>query len=72
MNKKTLKDIIEDKYGSVDKMIEETNTEISRPYLYQLVNKTHNNPSKNVLKELSTLLDIPVEEVMELTDAEEA
>lgn len=66
----SLKELIENKYGSVDKMISATNTEISRSYLYQLINEETPNPSLNTAKELLTLLDLnTLEELMDILNA---
>ena len=62
-----LEDIIKDKYGTVDNMLVNTD-QISRAYIYQLVQGTKNNPTKDVLKELSRLLELPIEKVVELID----
>jgi hypothetical protein len=67
----SLKELIENKYGSVDKMIKTTNTEISRSYLYQLINEEMPNPSLNTAKELLTLLDLnTLEELMDILNAD--
>ena len=65
-----LEEVIKQKYGSLDKMLENTE-EISRSYLFKIVNGETNNPSKNILKELSRLLELSVEEVIKLIDNEE-
>lgn len=62
-----LEDIIKQKYGSVDNMLEKTD-QISRAYIYKLLSGNRNNPTKNIIQELSRLLEISVEEVMRLTD----
>ena len=65
-----LEDIIKDKYGSIDNMLNNTD-QISRAYIYQLIQGFKNNPTKDILKELSRLLDISLEEVVELLETNE-
>lgn len=65
-----LEEVIKTKYGSIDKMLEQTD-QISRAYIYRLVNGSKSNPTKNILQELSRLLEITVDEVVELLDVEE-
>lgn len=65
-----LEEVIKNKYGSVDKMLEQTD-QISRAYIYRLVNGSKSNPTKNILQELARLLEITVDEVVELLDVEE-
>lgn len=65
-----LDSIIKEKYGSVDKLIEETNTQISRSYLYQIVGGDKTNLSVDVAKELVTILGLKsIEELMEIINA---
>lgn len=42
--------------------------QISRAYIYQIVQGFKTNPTKNVIQELSRLLEISVEEIMRLLD----
>jgi transcriptional regulator with XRE-family HTH domain len=65
-----LEDVIKDKYGSIDNMLNNTD-QISRAYIYQLIQGFKNNPTKDILKELSRLLDISLEEVVELLETNE-
>ena len=65
-----LEEVIKTKYGSIDKMLEETD-QISRAYIYRLVNGSKSNPTKNILQELARLLELTVDEVVELLDVEE-
>lgn len=62
--------IIKEKYGSVDKLIEETNTLISRSYLYQIISGDKTNLSVDMAKELVTILGLKsIEELMEIINA---
>ena len=65
-----LEDLIKSKYGTVDKMLEKT-AQISRAYIYQIINGSKNNPTKDILKELSRLLDVSIDKITELLDAKE-
>jgi transcriptional regulator with XRE-family HTH domain len=65
-----LEDLIKSKYGTVDKMLEKTD-QISRAYIYQIINGSKNNPTKDILKELSRLLDVSIDKITELLDAKE-
>lgn len=63
----SLETIIKEKYGSIDNMV--LNTEIiSRAYIYQLLQGVKCNPTKDILKELSRLLDLSIEKIIELID----
>lgn len=62
--------LIKEKYGSVDKLIEETNTLISRSYLYQIISGDKTNLSVDMAKELVTILGLnSIEELMEIINA---
>ena len=62
-----LNKIIKEKYGSIDKMIEDTH--ISRSYLYQIINGEKVNITVEIAKELQILLDLKsLDELMELID----
>lgn len=64
-----LNKIIKEKYGSIDKMIEATDTHISRSYLYQIINGEKINITVEIAKELQILLDLKsLDELMELID----
>lgn len=65
-----LEETIKAKYGSIDNMLNNTE-QISRAYIYQLIQGFKNNPTKDVLKELSRLLEISLEEVVELLETNE-
>lgn len=62
-----LEDIIKQKYGSVDNMVAKTD-QISRAYIYKMVQGVSCNPTKDILKELSKLLELPIGEVISLID----
>jgi transcriptional regulator with XRE-family HTH domain len=66
-----LEELIKNKYGSIDSMLNNTD-QISRAYIYQLIQGFKNNPTKDILKELSRLLEISLEEVVELLESNEA
>jgi len=61
----TLKELIEDKYGSIDKLIKETDVQLSRTYLYSLVYDDTVNPSLEVMQELSKVLEVEVKDIVE-------
>jgi hypothetical protein len=65
-----LDSIIKEKYGSVDNLIKETNTLISRSYLYQIISGDKTNLSVDMAKELVTILGLKsIEELMEIINA---
>ena len=65
-----LDSMIKDKYGSVDNLIKETNTLISRSYLYQIISGDKSNLSVDMAKELVTILGLKsIEELMEILNA---
>lgn len=55
----SLEKLIKDKFGSIDKMIEVTGTDISRSYLYQIVNGEKVNVTLLVMAKLQELLELP-------------
>lgn len=62
-----LQKAIEDKYGSIDKMLEQTETDISRSYLYEIISGKKTNITLKVAEELKRLLDLPtLEDVQKL------
>jgi len=65
-----LEEVIKNKYGSIDKMLENTD-QISRAYIYKIVNGSKTNPTKSILQELARLLETSIDEVVELLDVEE-
>lgn len=65
-----LEELIKNIYGGVDKMIEATNTAISRSYLYQIIAGEKTNLSVEVATELVTLLKLnSIEELMVILNA---
>ena len=59
--------LIKDKFGSVDKMIEQSNTKISRSYVYQIIGGDKTNLSVEMARELVTILELPsIESLMEI------
>ena len=65
-----LEELIKNKYGSIDNMLNSTD-QIYRAYIYQLIQGIKSNPTKDILKELSRLLEISLEEVVELLETNE-
>lgn len=60
-------DLIKRKYGSIDKMIEETNTFISRSYLYQICENKKTSLSITYAQEIIKLLELKsIDELLEL------
>lgn len=67
-----LNEIIKYKFGSVDKMIEQTGLTISRAYLYQIINGTRQNLTYQVMEELRVALGLDsLEEVSNIIQAKE-
>ena len=65
----SLDKLIKDKFGSIDKLLEETNTSISRSYLYQIVNGEKVNVTMAVMEELQRILELPsLDDVKEAID----
>lgn len=50
--------LIKNKFGSIDKMLEETHTSISRSYLYQIINGEKINITMSVMEELQRILEL--------------
>lgn len=66
-----LEELIKQKFGGVDKMIEATKPSISRSYLYQIVGGDKRNLSVDVAKELVNILELPsIEKLMEYIDVD--
>ena len=58
---------IEELYGSVDKMLAKTNSNISRSYIYQMINDQKTNISLKVALELKEMLFLnSVEDIIPL------
>ena len=63
--KMTLKQLIETKYGNIDSLLEKTNIQLSRTYLYMLLNNEDVNPSLEVMKELARVLEVDLVDIIE-------
>ena len=61
-----IKNIIMEKYGSINKFVDEHYTELgmSRTHIYALLNYSIKNPGVHTLEKLSKLLDLPKEVVI--------
>ena len=58
---------IEELYGSVDKMLTKTNSNISRSYIYQMINDQNTNITLKVALELKEMLFLnSVEDIIPL------
>lgn len=58
---------IKELYGSVDNMIKETGTQISRAYFYHIITGRRKNVTLDIAQELVTILKLNnIEELMEL------
>lgn len=68
-NKKpTIKEQIEERFGSINKFIDDNYLElkrigISRSYIYSLINKEYCNPTVEIMSKLSELTSIPYEDI---------
>lgn len=66
-----LKEKIESKYGSINKMIDIKNVEckgklpFTRQHLYDLINHKVENPGIKTLIKLSKLIEIPLEKIID-------
>lgn len=60
----SIKDLIEEKFSSIDNMLESTDVEISRTYLYKLVSEGSINPSLEIIEELARVLEKGVDEII--------
>ena len=66
-----LEELIKNKFGSVDKMIETTKTLISRSYLYQIIGGDKTNLSVAMAQELVSILELDsIEALMEILNAD--
>ena len=62
-----MKERIEMLYGSVDKMLTKTNSNISRSYIYQMINDKNTNITLKVAIELKEMLFLnSVEDIIPL------
>lgn len=57
-----LKKLIEERFGSVDKMIEETNILISRTHLYRIING-ETNPTLQAIQTIADAMGLDFTEV---------
>ena len=55
---KPLKEIIAERYGSVDNFIAETGIDISRVYLYNLLNSQDANPTISAIMKIARALQM--------------
>lgn len=55
----SLDELIKEKFGSIDKLLEVTETTISRSYLYQIVAGERVNVTMAVMEELQRILELP-------------
>jgi hypothetical protein len=63
----SLDELIKEKFGSIDKLIAETNTNISRAYFYQLVSGESCNVTIAVMEELQRIFELSsLDEVKEV------
>jgi transcriptional regulator with XRE-family HTH domain len=61
-----IKELILSKYESIDNMLDSTELNISRSYLYQIINGDKDNISIEVAKPLADALDITVDELIRI------
>lgn len=61
-----IKELILSKYESIDNMLDTTELNISRSYLYQIINGDKDNISIEVAKPLADALDITVDELIRI------
>jgi DNA-binding phage protein len=61
----TIKEIVIERYGSINNFIEKNYTKMktSRTHMYKLLNEENVNPTVETLVELATLLELPEEVV---------
>lgn len=59
-----IKELIINKYKSIDNFIEETDVQLGRTYLYRLVNDETVNPSLAVVEELARVLEKNVDDIV--------
>lgn len=61
----TIREMILSKYKNIDDFIRDTNVNISRTYIYQIINGEYINPTLDVIEELAKVLDQEVKDVFE-------
>lgn len=66
MERKTLKERIEERYGSINKFIDSVqgSMTVSRTHMYKIIQNQNVNPTVETLIEVSELTDIPLEEIL--------
>lgn len=60
----SIKDMINEKFSTIDNMLEVTDIQLSRTYLYRLVNDNTVNPSLEVIEELARILEASVDQIV--------
>ena len=64
-----IKELIEKKYGSIDIMIKQTGTNLSRTYLYSICSGLKYNISLDIAEELVRILELKsIDQLKELLD----
>jgi transcriptional regulator with XRE-family HTH domain len=63
---KKLKEIIEEKYGSINNFVHKNYTELgmSRTYIYKLLSGEECNPSLEIMIQLSKITSVPLEDII--------
>lgn len=56
--------MINEKFSTIDNMLEVTDIQLSRTYLYRLVNDNTVNPSLEVIEELARILEASVDQIV--------
>lgn len=60
----SIKDMINEKFSTIDNMLEVTDIQLSRTYLYRLVNDNTVNPSLEVIEELARILETSIDQIV--------
>jgi len=58
-----IKQLILEKYKSINSFIQQTQTTISRTTMYRLLNNTTENPTRKTVEELARITGLSIEEV---------
>jgi DNA-binding Xre family transcriptional regulator len=61
-----LKELIINKYGSVNNMLDDPNISISKSYLYQIINGDKTNITVDVARELAQALEVKLDDLVEV------
>lgn len=56
--------MINEKFSTIDNMLEVTDIQLSRTYLYRLVNDNTVNPSLEVIEELARILETSIDQIV--------